>query len=89
MEGRDQLFLQLVYIFHHSALQGMGKVKNPVTNKIERNLPQAQQAIEMLEMLKEKTTGNLSTELSQNLESTLTDLRLNYIDEMNKESQTK
>jgi hypothetical protein len=35
----------------------------------------------MLEMLKEKTKGNISPELSRLLDQFLTDLRLNYVDE--------
>lgn len=85
MEKNEQLLAQLLYIFQASALQGMGKMKNPVTDAIERNMEQAQQAIEMLEMLKEKTKGNISPELGSVLDSFLTDLRLNYIDEVSKD----
>ena len=62
MNQSDQLFIQLLYIFHASAMQSMGKLKNPVTDKIERDLTQANQSIEMIEMLKEKTKGNISEE---------------------------
>ena len=84
MDTNDQLFLQLLYIFHHSAMQSMGKIKNPITDKIERDLVQAQQAIDMLEMIKEKTKGNISSELNKVLDGFLTELRLNYVDESNK-----
>jgi len=84
MEKNDQLFIQLLYIFHASAIQAMGKVKSPITGKIEKNLEQAKQSIEMLEMLKGKTANNLSPELSKALETFLTELRLNYVDEINK-----
>ena len=85
MDKNEQLLAQLLYIFQASALQGMGKMKNPVTDQIERNMEQAQQSIDMLEALKEKTKGNISPELARVLDSFLTDLRLNYIDEMNKD----
>ena len=84
MDKNDQLFIQLVYLFQSTAMQGMGKIKNPVTDKIEENLEQARQAIDMLEMLKEKTKGNLSEELNKLMESILTNLRLNYVAEANK-----
>ncbi len=84
MEKNDQLFIQLLYIFHASAMQALGKVKSPITGKIEKNLEQAKQSVEMLEMLKEKTIKNLSPELTKALDTFLTELRLNYVDEINK-----
>lgn len=63
----------------------MGKLKNPATDKIERDLDQAKQSIDILEMLKVKTQGNLSPELSTMLDKFLTDLRLNFVDEKNKD----
>ena len=84
MDQHDQLFVQLLYIFHQSAMQGLGKIKNPVTDKVERHLEQAQQSIEMLEMIRERTKGNLSAEMSKMLDGFLTELRLNYVDESNK-----
>ena len=85
MTQSDQLFIQLLYIFHASAMQSMGKLKNPMTDKIERDLAQANQSIEMIEMLKEKTKGNISEELSRAIDAFLTELRLNYVDEVAKD----
>jgi hypothetical protein len=84
MKENDQLFIQLLYVFHTSAMQSMGKLKNPFSDKIERDLVQAKQSIDMLEMMKEKTKGNLSDELSRILDGFLTELRLNFVDESNK-----
>lgn len=86
MNENDQLFIQLLYVFHTSAMQSMGKIKNPFTDKIERDLPQAKQSIDMIEMMKEKTTGNLSPDLIRILEGFLTELRMNYVDEADKPS---
>jgi hypothetical protein len=66
-------------------MQGMGKMKNPVTDKIERNMEQAQQSIDMLDMIKEKTKGNLSSEMARLIDNSLSELRLNYVDELNKD----
>ena len=66
----------------------MGKLKNPVTDKVERDLEQARQSIDMLEMIRDKTQNNLSSELSRALEQALTDLRLNFVDESNKQTIT-
>jgi hypothetical protein len=83
MNKEEQLFAQLLYIFHSSGMQGLGKVMNPVSNTIERNLEQAKQSIDMLEMLRDKTKGNLSPETERMLQQFLSDLRLNYVDEVN------
>ncbi|HRH66337.1 MAG TPA: DUF1844 domain-containing protein [Bacteroidia bacterium] len=85
MNKNDQLFIQLMYIFHSSAMVAMGKLKNPATDKIERNLDQAQQSIDILEMIREKTMGNLSPDLQRTLDGFLTELRLNFVDEKNKD----
>lgn len=82
MDKNDQLFASLLYLFHTTGMQGLGKLMNPVTQKIEKNVDQAKESIEMLEMLKQKTQGNLSSDLSRLLEQFLTDLRLNYVDEI-------
>jgi hypothetical protein len=84
----DQLFLQLILIFHQNAMIAMGKLKNPMTDKVERDLGQAKQSIDMLEMIREKTKNNLSAELSGTLDHALTELRLNFVDESNKQTVT-
>ena len=76
MNKNDQLFIQLVYIFHSSAMVAMGKLKNP---------EQAKQSIDLLEMIRDKTNGNLSSELQRTLDGFLTELRLNFVDEKNKD----
>ena len=86
MQNEEQFFTQLLSIFYSSAMVALGKLKNPSTDKIERDLDQAKNSIEMLEMIKLKTTGNLSVQQSKMLESILTDLRLNFVDEKKKDS---
>ncbi|MBK5286377.1 MAG: DUF1844 domain-containing protein [Bacteroidia bacterium] len=87
MEDNNQLFLQLVYILHAGAMQAMGKIKNPVTDKIERNLEQAQQSIDMLLMLRDKTKGNLSAQEISLINGMLNELQLNYVDETKKDTK--
>lgn len=77
-------FLQLIQIFLGSAMQALGKIKNPISDKIERDLNQAKHAIDMMEMLKDKTKGNLSSEEAQFLDMALSQCRMNYVDEVNK-----
>jgi hypothetical protein len=65
----------------------MGKIKNPVTDKIERNLEHAKIYIDTLDMLQAKTKGNLSDYEEKFLTETLKDLKLNYVDEMDKDKK--
>ncbi len=76
--------MQLVALFQTTALQQMGKLKNPMTDKIERDLQQAQISIDMIAMLNEKTKGNLTGDEERMITGVLRDLRLNYVDEANK-----
>lgn len=76
-----ELFLGLVQSFQAAAMQQMGKVMNPFTEKIERDMPHARLSIEMLEMLRTRTSGNLTGQEARFLNHVLTELRLNYVAE--------
>ena len=78
------LFTQVVLMFQGAAWQHLGKVMNPATNKVERNLAQAKNTIDILGMLQAKTKGNLSDNEQKFLEHALYELRMNYVDEANK-----
>ena len=82
-ETHDALFVNLVMIFKTAAFQQLGKTLNPMTGKVEKNLEQARFSIDMIEMLKDKTRGNLSEDLSKLVDSTLLELRMNYVEEAN------
>ena len=83
-EKNQLYFSQLVLMFHAAAMQQMGKIKNPLTDKIERDLSAAQGSIDLLDMLKEKTKGNLNADEDRLLSNVLKELKLNYVDELNK-----
>ena len=83
MKKNDQLFMQLLYMFHTSAIQGLGKMADP-TGKISRNLEYVSQTIDLMEMLKDKTKGNIGTDIEKVLNGMLSELRLNYVDEKSK-----
>ncbi|HLR90353.1 MAG TPA: DUF1844 domain-containing protein [Balneolaceae bacterium] len=85
-QQQQLLFLMLVQQHEQIAMMGMGKVKNPATDKIERDLKSAKYAIDTLVMLEKFTQGNITGELKDYLQQTLTNLRLNYVDEKKKES---
>ena len=88
MSGKD-LFLGLIHSFQAAAMQQMGKIPNPYTEKIERDLPQAKLSIDVLEMLQTRTSGNLVGEEARFLQHVLTELRLNYVAEVEEEKKGK
>jgi len=65
----------------------MGKLKNPMSDKIERNLEMAKYAIDTLDMLVGKTKGNLGEYEDKFLTEVVRELKLNYVEEVNKESK--
>ena len=80
MEKNDQLLMQLIYMFHTSAMQGLGKIADP-TGQVSRNLEYVSQTVDLMEMLKVKTKGNVTDEIEKLLDGMLSELRLNYVDE--------
>jgi hypothetical protein len=87
-EKNTQLLLYLISSFELAAMQSMGKIKNPLTDMLERDLHQAQFSIEVLDMLKEKTRGNLTHDETKFLENVTGQLKLNYLDEAEKDKNT-
>ncbi len=84
-DQQDQLLcMMLIQQHQHIAMMGLGKMKNPATDKIDRDLSSAKYAIDTLNMLEKYTKGNIPHELKGFLDQTLTTLRLNYADESKK-----
>ena len=72
----------------HSALMHLGVARDPSGAEAERNLPLAQQTIDLLALLAEKTRGNLTGEEERLIEQLLYDLRTRYV-EQRKNSQNQ
>jgi hypothetical protein len=74
-------FYTFVLSLGSSVLIHLGDAPHPETGKpAERNLPLAQQSIEILAMLQQKTRGNLSPEEEKLLDQLLLDLKLRYVE---------
>jgi hypothetical protein len=82
------LFTALLFSLHAAGMQQLGKIMNPLSGKIERDLEQAQATIEMLEMFKRKTTGNLTENETKLLTRLLYELQMNYVDEAGKDQKS-
>ena len=79
----QQLFDQLISSLVHSAWVYLGKVKNPMNDKLEKNIDQASIQIDMLDMLFKRMTGNLSEEEEQYLSHIIRELKMNFVEEKN------
>jgi hypothetical protein len=72
-------FATFVMSLSQSAFYQLGEVPDPVTGQKETNLPAVHQTIDMLMMLKEKTTGNLTPEEAKLLEQMIYELQMKYV----------
>jgi hypothetical protein len=79
-----QLFVSLVIGLVQAAYVQLGKVRNELTGQIEKNLEAARITIDTLAALELKTKGNLSPEEAEVLRRAVTELRMNFVDEMKK-----
>ena len=86
-DSNELLFMQLVLQNQQLAMMSMGKLKNPVTDKIDRNLEFAKMSIDTLDMIAVKTKGNLSEYEDKFLNEVIKDLKLNYVDEVSKDKK--
>ena len=73
-------FYTFVLSLGSSAFIHLGDAPHPESGELlPANLPLAQQTIDILAMLQEKTKGNLTPEEAKFVENLLTDLRLRYV----------
>ena len=86
LSKKEQLFMYLIRTFQSSAWIALGKMENPMTDKTSVNIEQASFYINLLEMVQEKTKNNLTDYEEQMLINTVSELKLNLIDENKKAS---
>lgn len=88
MEGTgthdEALFRYLVERLETETWLGLGKIVNPATGQAERHLDFAKLAIDVLGMLERKTEGHRTEGETKLIRTTLTTLRLNYVEEASK-----
>ena len=79
-------FIGFIVSLAHTAAVHFGDVPDPVSGQtFPANLPAAQQMIDILSLLEEKTRGNLTAEERNLLDQILYELRLRYV-EANKQT---
>ncbi len=80
----QQLFDQLISSLVHSTWVFLGKIKNPVSDSLERDLTQASVQIDMLNMLYKRMKENLTENEDQYLSHLISELKMNFVEEKNK-----
>jgi hypothetical protein len=81
----DQLpavdFPGFIISLYSSAALYFGDMADPATGKKEKNLAAAKQMIDIIAMLKSKTTGNLDQNETQLIDNILYDLQMRFVRE--------
>ena len=72
-------FSALIAELGMTAVTYLGGYQNPETKEVLVDLEMAKRTIDTIELLKEKTTGNLTAPESNLLDNTLHNLRMTYI----------
>jgi len=76
-------FTSIVLPFFTQALIKLGQINDPTINKEEENLVLAKRLIDLLELLNERTKGNLNPEEEKFFSSCLHQLRMAYLEKAN------
>ena len=84
----QQLFDQLISSLVHTTWVSLGKIKNPITDKIEKDLHMASVNIDMVDMLYKRMDGNLSESEDKYLSQILSELKSNYIHDKSQTSHS-
>lgn len=78
-------FTTLIMSFASAAMISMGRVADPATGTVQRNMAVAQQNIDIISLLHEKTRGNLSAEEERIMDQVLYELRMAFVEAMKEE----
>jgi Domain of unknown function (DUF1844) len=75
-----QRFIEFVMMHAQNAALFLGQIPNPKTGEPEVNLDLARMFIDQLEMIQEKTRGNLTNEETMVLRNTLSNLQIAFVE---------
>lgn len=75
-----QRFIEFVMMHAQNAALFLGQIPNPKTGEAEINLDLARMFIDQLEMIQEKTRGNLTNEEVMVLRNALSNLQMAYVE---------
>lgn len=80
--GEEQLptpdFSSFIFSISTTVLMDLGEIEHPIDKEKKVNIKMAKHSIDVLDMMKEKTKGNLTEQESALIENIVTDLKLRY-----------
>jgi len=80
-DNHQILFMQLVIQNQQKGLISLGKVKNPASDALDKNLEYAMLSIDTLDMLVQKTKDNFSEYEKKLLTETIIQSKIIYVEE--------
>jgi hypothetical protein len=72
-------FSSIIFPIYTQALIKLGMLEDPKSNQLKTNLGYAKRLIDILDLLRDRTKGNLEPEEDNLLEAILSQLKLNYL----------
>src|SRR5207244_9755590 len=76
----SQRFIEFVVMHAQNAALFLGQIPNPKSGEPEVNLDLARMFIDQLDMIQEKTRGNLTSEETKVLSNALSNLQMAYVE---------
>ncbi len=73
-------FSAFILSLSSSALVAIGAIPDPLTKEMKKDLGTAKHMIDVINMLKEKTKGNLSKDEDELIQSLCSELKMKYLD---------
>ncbi len=83
-EAYEVSFDRYILSLATQAFFSLGLIENPVTKKIEKDIPSAKYIIDLMELIQKKTKGNLDENEEKILGDILYDLRMKYVQTIKK-----
>lgn len=84
--GEEQLplpdFSSFIFSISTTVLMDLGEIEHPIDKEKKVNIKMAKHSIDVLDMIKEKTKGNLSEQEGALIDNIVTDLKLRYCDKI-------
>lgn len=71
-------FTHFIMSLNTSALFHLGELPDPITRKVNQDLVLASHTIDTLELLRKKTSGNLTDDEANMLDKFIADLKIRY-----------
>jgi hypothetical protein len=88
-EAESSGFETLVSYLSTTAMFQLGLIAGPSGEHIPPDLPNAQRTVDLLEVLREKTQGNLTPSESRLLDDVLYELRMSFVEMQKRQAQKK